>query len=56
MVVAGPGSGKTRVISYRAVHLVREMGVDPPEIMAVTFTRNGRGGDEGTCEVVARVG
>jgi len=37
-VVAGPGSGKTRVLVARFVWLARERGVDPPRIAAITFT------------------
>ncbi len=38
MIIAGPGSGKTRVLAYRIAYLMKERGIDPFNILALTFT------------------
>ena len=43
LVVAGPGTGKTRTLTHRLAHLVRERGVAPERCLAISFTRRACG-------------
>jgi DNA helicase II / ATP-dependent DNA helicase PcrA len=43
MILAGPGSGKTRTLTFRIAHLVAEHGISPNNCLAVTFTRRAAG-------------
>src|SRR5438093_8121647 len=39
LVMAGPGTGKTEVLTHRIIHLIANQGALPQEILAVTFSR-----------------
>ena len=56
LILAGAGSGKTRVLTHRTAYLIEEKGVNPYNIMAITFTNKAAGEGANRCAGRIRLG
>ena len=53
-IIAGAGSGKTRVLAYRYAFLVDELGIDPGNILCLTFTNKAAQDEFRSCNAYSR--